>query len=74
MTDERELDAGPFEDQDDYEIISSDEVDRIVGVLGELMESVESENIKCHLEEALDGIYYLVYDDEEDEEGLSEAA
>ncbi|MGH7202185.1 MAG: hypothetical protein ACREJB_16390 [Planctomycetaceae bacterium] len=74
MTDERELDAGPFEDQDDYEIISSDEVDRIVGVLGELMESVESENIKCHLEEALDGIYYLVYDDEEDDEGLSEAA
>ena len=47
-----------------YAEISSDEVDRIVAALEELMESASSENIKTHLEEALNGIYYLVYDEE----------
>ena len=64
----------------EFEEITSDEVDRIVSALETLIETVESENIKAQLEEALNGIYYLIYDesDEQDEADdpdlLSEAA
>ena len=66
-------------DEEDFEEISSNEVDRIVAALEELMESASSENIKTHLEEALNGIYYLVYDEEagdgeDDGDILAEAA
>lgn len=61
-------------DDQDYEEISSDEVDRVVEVLDGLLENVQSENIKHFLEEASSNIYYLVYEDEEDGEGLEQAA
>ena len=70
-----EIEAG-----EEFEEISSDEVDRIVVALEELIESADSENIKCQLEEALNSVYYLVYDEEseEDDDGdvavLSDAA
>jgi predicted dinucleotide-utilizing enzyme len=72
--DEKKLDG-----EEEFEEISSDEVDRIVAALEELVESASSENIKTHLEEALNGIYYLVYDEEagdgeDDGEILAEAA
>lgn len=53
---------------DDYEEISSEEVDRVVESLDHLIEIVQSENIKHYLEEAASSIYYLVYDDETDGE------
>jgi len=56
------------DDDDDLEEITSDEVDRVVAVLEQLMESADSENIRTYLEDALNNIYYLVYDVEDDEE------
>src|SRR5262245_51887918 len=47
-------------DDGDYEEICSDEVDRIVQSLEELMTGVESENIRAYLEEAADNIFALV--------------
>ncbi len=56
-------------DTEEYEEISSEEVDRVVDALDRLIESVQSENIKHYLEEAASNIYYLVY---EEEDGLTE--
>ena len=56
----------------DYEEVSSDEVDNVVASLENLMETVDSETIKDLLEECLNSVYYLVYDD--DDEVSSEAA
>lgn len=53
---------------DEYEEISSDEVDRVVAALDDLMESTDSLNIRLYLEEAAANIYGLVYDDEDLEE------
>ena len=50
---------------DDYEEISSDEVDRVIEALEKLAGSVASENIRVILENTSNDIYYLVYDDEE---------
>ena len=52
---------------DEYEEISSEEVDRVVEALDRLIEGVQSENIKHYLEEAASNIYYLVYEEEVDE-------
>lgn len=57
--------------EEEFEEITSEEVDRVVALLEELMESVDSENIRTYLEEAMNNIYYLIYEDE-DEEGFSE--
>jgi hypothetical protein len=54
-------------DEQEFEEISSDEVDRVVETLDSLIESVESENIKHYLEEASSNIYYLVYEDSEED-------
>lgn len=54
--------------EDDFEEITSDEVDRVVAALDELMESTESLNIRAYLEEAAANIYGLVYDAEDLEE------
>ena len=54
-------------DGEDYEEISSDEVDRVVAELEKLIGTVESVNIQSALEDAMNEIYYLVYEDEEDE-------
>lgn len=56
-----------FDEQVEFEEISSDEVDRVVDALEGLMESVASENIKAFLEEALTNVYFLVYDIVDDE-------
>lgn len=54
-------------DEQDFEEINSDEVDRVVDVLDNLIEGVDSDNIKHYLEEASSNIYYLVYEDSEGE-------
>lgn len=63
---------------EEFEEITSDEVDRVVGLLEELMLSVESENINSLLEEAATSIYELVYDEsdevEQEDEPMAEAA
>ncbi len=51
---------------EEYEEISSEEVDRVVEALDRLIEGVQSENIKHYLEEAASNIYYLVYEEEEE--------
>jgi hypothetical protein len=52
-------------DDQEFEEINSDEVDRVVDVLDNLIEGVDSDNIKHYLEEASSNIYYLVYEDAE---------
>ena len=59
---------------EEFEEISSDEVDRIVAVLDELIETVQSENIQAILEDASNGIFSLVYDENDLEEMQDEAA
>lgn len=62
---------------EEFEEISSEEVDRVVEALDRLMEGVQSENIKHYLEEAASNIYYLVYEDEDamgEEDSLDHAA
>ncbi len=61
-------------EEQDFEEICSDEVDRVVETLDGLIENTQSENIKHLLEEASSAIYYLVYEDEEEEVGLEQAA
>lgn len=51
---------------DEYEEISSDEVDRVVESLEELADTVSSENIRALLEEASQNVYDLVYDEEDE--------
>jgi len=61
---------------EEFEEISSEEVDRAVEALDRLIAGVQSENIKHYLEEAASNIYYLVYEEEVDaeDEALDEAA
>ena len=61
---------------DEFEEISSEEVDRAVEALDRLIAGVQSENIKHYLEEAASNIYYLVYEEEVDEtdEAVDQAA
>jgi len=71
--------------REQFEEITSEEVDRVVAQLETLIESTTSENIRSFLEEAMNEIYYLVYEEEEEldseveasheeDEDLSEAA
>jgi hypothetical protein len=70
--DNDELDSAlPPGADDDFEEISSDEVDRVVEALETLAATAESENIRYFLEEATLKIYLLVYGDDEQQ---SEAA
>jgi hypothetical protein len=55
-------------DGQDYEEITSDEVDRIVEQLERLTETVQSENIKSFLEDAINSIFFLVYEDDDSAE------
>jgi hypothetical protein len=61
---------------DEFEEITSEEVDRVIEALDQLIQTVESENIRWHLEEAPGAIFSLIYDEDvEDETSLdSEAA
>ena len=76
MSDELQIEASGDDEIQEFEEITSEEVDRVVGLLEELTKTVESENIRTYLEEAVNNIYYLVYDDEEEaeDEAFSEAA
>jgi hypothetical protein len=70
MSDEKNLNCdlnltNDSADGEEYEEISSDEVDRIVEALEQLMATVESENIQACLEEASAHILALVYDEDE---------
>lgn len=60
-----------FED-DEFEEISSDEVDAVVEALERLADRVDSETIRAMLEETSTEIHNLFYDDSED--SLEEAA
>jgi uncharacterized FlaG/YvyC family protein len=66
--------AGRDFNNEEFEEITSDEVDRVVEQLENLMESVSSENIKAHLDDAINSIFFLVYDEEGEGEGTSDAA
>ena len=55
---------------EEFEEITSEEVDRVVESLENLAATVDSENVRLILEKALNDIWYLVYDDED----LAEAA
>jgi hypothetical protein len=50
---------------DEYEVITSEEVDRVLDALDQLIASSASENIRVFLEEAADNIYSLVYGEED---------
>jgi hypothetical protein len=67
MPDElRDQDKWTVTDSDEYEEISTDEVDRIVAELEAIALTAESENIRYHLALAVQDILGLVYDDESD--------
>ena len=63
LTDESDAAA---EAEQDFEEISSDEVDRIVDALETLASSSESENIRYYIDEAANHIYDLIYDSDEE--------
>ena len=54
-------------DNEEFEEIHSDEVDRVVERLAELAETIESETICDYIEEASTKIYELIYDEEDAE-------
>ena len=62
MTDEMESEMN-----DEFEEITSEEVDRVLEALEKLTASATSENIRTYLEEASDSIYELIYSDSEDD-------
>jgi hypothetical protein len=55
-------------DGEEYEEITSDEVDSVVEQLERLVETVQSENIKSFLEDAINNIFFLVYTDDDSAE------
>jgi len=55
-------------DEQEYEEITSDEVDTVVEQLERLVETVQSENIKSYLEDAINNIFFLVYTDDDSAE------
>lgn len=70
--DSDEIEMGDLSGADEeFEEISSDEVDRLVESLEALAATTESENIRYYLEEATLKIYLLVYGDDDQQ---SEAA
>ncbi len=69
----------PADDEDgQFEVITSDEVDRILAELERLIDSTDSENIQVFLEDAHQNIYSLIYDEDgnalEDDDSVSDAA
>lgn len=48
---------------EDYEEITSEEVDSVLAQLDALSAGTRSENIRAYLEEAADNIYNLIYGD-----------
>ena len=66
MADEQ-LPPNPADDSE-YEDISYDEVDRVCASLEELRDTVESLNIQAYLDEAINSVYELVYEEAEDDD------
>lgn len=64
----------PIDGDDEYEVITSEEVDQVLDQLDQMIQSVESDNVRSILEEAADQIYCLIYSDDEEESQESEAA
>jgi len=65
MSDEH-LDDIDLETSEEYEEITSDEVDSVVENLEELADCVSSQNIRAYLDLACQQIYCLVYDEEDE--------
>ncbi|NIL98683.1 MAG: hypothetical protein GTO53_12225 [Planctomycetales bacterium] len=61
-----DYDAEDAEHDEIEEEISTEEVDRVLETLSDLMQNVESETVHEHLEEAYNGIFALVYEEEEE--------
>ena len=61
MADEQ-LPPNPADDSE-YEEICYEEVDRVCAALEELRDTVESQNIQAYLDDAINNIYGLVYDE-----------
>jgi hypothetical protein len=59
---------GSQADGQEYEEITSDEVDSVVEQLERLAETVQSENIKSYIEDAINSIFFLVYEDDDSAE------
>ena len=60
-----DMNSGAMDGEEEYEEITSDEVDRVVEALEKLAATVDSENIRVVLENASNDIWYLVYEDED---------
>ena len=68
-------DVLPLELEDDaYEVINSEEVDRTLEELDRLIQAAHSENVRACLEDAAEQIYALMYDDDDEVESESGAA
>ena len=65
------------DDEEEFEEITSDEVDQVVQQLETLMATVQSENFRSYLEEAADRVHALIYGDDlaydELDEGVAES-
>lgn len=61
-----EMDFEEIDGEEEYEEISGEEVDRVVESLEQLIASVDSENVKAYLDDALNNIYYLIHDEDEE--------
>ena len=57
-------------DDSEYEDISYEEVDRVCAALEELRDAVDSLNIQVYLDEAINNIHNLVYDEEADDNDI----
>ncbi len=61
-----EMDFEEIDGEEEYEETSGEEVDRVVESLEQLIASVDSENVKAYLDDALNNIYYLIHDEDEE--------
>lgn len=59
-------------DESEYEEISYEEVDRVCASLEEIRDTVESQNIQSYLDDVINNVYYLVYE-ESAEDGEDES-
>ena len=75
MSSEDSLHHSEVEADEEFEEITSEEVDRVIELLEGVATNVQSQNILAILTEASDSIYELVYDEEdtlEDEDAVLE--
>lgn len=60
--------------EDEYEEISSEQVDEVVAALEGLAQRTDSETIRAMLEDAAADIYNLFYADDDAEDDVADAA